>query len=111
VEVDSPGASAAVVETRVTQVLEDALSGIEGVDTIQSSSVNGRASVSMEFSLARDIEGAANDVRGAVSRVADRLPDEADQIIQLRLEPAKAIAGEFEGGQVSLEVKPPDLGR
>jgi len=78
VQVDYPGASAAVVETRVTQVLEDALSGIEGVETIQSSSVNGRASVSMEFSLARDIEGAANDVRGAVSRVVDRLPDEAD---------------------------------
>ena len=52
VQVDYPGASAAVVETRVTQVLEDALSGIEGVETIQSSSVNGRASVSMEFSRA-----------------------------------------------------------
>lgn len=78
VEVDYPGASAAVVETRVTQVLEDALSGIEGVENIQSSSVNGRASVSMEFTLSRDIEGAANDVRGAVSRVQNRLPEEAD---------------------------------
>ena len=78
VDVDYPGASAAVVETRVTQVLEDALSGIEGVETIQSSSVNGRASVSMEFTLSRDIEGAANDVRGAVSRVQNRLPEEAD---------------------------------
>ena len=78
VDVDYPGASAAVVETRVTQVLEDALSGIEGVETIQSSSVNGRASVSMEFTLSRDIEGAANDVRGAVSRVQNRLPEESD---------------------------------
>ncbi|MUV12628.1 efflux RND transporter permease subunit [Noviluteimonas gilva] len=78
VEVNYTGASAQVVETRVTQVLEDALSGIEGVETIQSSSVNGRSSVTIEFTLSRDIEGAANDVRGAVSRVSNRLPEEAD---------------------------------
>jgi multidrug efflux pump len=78
VDVTYPGASAGVVETRVTQVLEDALSGIEGVETIQSQSRNGRSSITLEFSLNRDIEGAANDVRDAVSRVADRLPDETD---------------------------------
>lgn len=78
VDVNYPGASAAVVETRVTQVLEDALSGIEGVEMIQSRSVNGRASVDMEFTLERDIEAAANDVRDAISGIADRLPDEAD---------------------------------
>ena len=78
VEVNYPGASAAVVETRITQVLEDALAGIEGIDTVQSSSRNGSADVSMEFKLSRDIEAAANDVRDAVSRVQDRLPEEAD---------------------------------
>ena len=78
VSVSYPGASAAVVETRVTQVLEDAVSGIEGVDTIASQSRNGRASVTMEFSLKREVEAAANDVRDAISRVQDRLPDEAD---------------------------------
>src|SRR5688572_27347862 len=78
VEVTYPGASAGVVETRVTQVLEDALSGIEGVENIQSNSVNGRSSLSLEFTLSRDIEAAANDVRGAVSRVSNRLPEEAD---------------------------------
>ena len=78
VSVDYPGASAAVIETRVTQVLEDALSGIEGVNTIESRSQQGRASVSIEFTLARDIEAAANDVRGAISRVINRLPDEAE---------------------------------
>src|SRR5690606_16549765 len=67
VDVTYPGASAAVVETRITQILEDALAGIEGVDIIDSRSQNGRASVSMEFSLTRDIEAAANDVRDAVS--------------------------------------------
>ncbi|MGJ4803988.1 efflux RND transporter permease subunit [Luteimonas sp. SDU82] len=78
VEVNYPGASAAVVETRVTQILEDALSGIEGINTIQSSSRNGRADVTIEFNLTRDIEAAANDVRDRISRVMDRMPDEAD---------------------------------
>jgi multidrug efflux pump len=78
VDVTYPGASAGVVETRVTQILEDALAGIEGIETLQSRSVNGRASVTIEFTLERDIEAAANDVRDAVSRVAGRLPVEAD---------------------------------
>jgi multidrug efflux pump len=78
VDVNYPGASAAVVETRITQVLEDALSGIEGIETLQSRSVNGRSSVTLEFTLNRDIEAAANDVRDAISDVADRMPDEAD---------------------------------
>jgi multidrug efflux pump len=78
VDVNYPGASAAVVETRITQVLEDSLSGIEGVETIDSRSRNGEGSISIEFSLSRDIEAAANDVRDAVSRVLDRLPQEAD---------------------------------
>ena len=78
VDVTYPGASAGVVETRVTQVLEDALAGIEGIETLQSRSVNGRASVTIEFTLERDIEAAANDVRDAISRVADRLPEEAN---------------------------------
>ena len=78
VDVNYPGASAAVVETRITQVLEDALSGIEGIETIQSNSRNGRAGVTLEFTLERDIEAAANDVRDAISGIADRLPQEAD---------------------------------
>lgn len=78
VDVSYPGASAAVVETRVTQILEDAVSGIEGIETIESRSVNGRASVTIEFGLSRDIEAAANDIRDAVSRVSDRIPVEAD---------------------------------
>ena len=46
VSVEYPGASAAVVETRITQVLEDALAGIEGVETIESASSNGEGSAS-----------------------------------------------------------------
>ncbi|MEB1528324.1 efflux RND transporter permease subunit [Xanthomonas sp. WHRI 7945] len=78
VEVRYPGASAAVVESRITQVLEDALAGIEGIETIEARSSNGVADISIEFRVSRDIEAAANDVRDAVSRVLDRMPDEAD---------------------------------
>ncbi|HAL24006.1 MAG TPA: multidrug transporter AcrB, partial [Stenotrophomonas sp.] len=77
VSVDYTGASAAVIESRITQVLEDALAGIEGIDTINARSTNGRSQVSIEFTSNRDIEAAANDVRDAVSRVADRMPEEA----------------------------------
>ncbi|HEU0152540.1 MAG TPA: efflux RND transporter permease subunit [Arenimonas sp.] len=78
VEVAYPGASAAVVETRITQILEDAVAGIEGIETVESRSRNGSGQVTLEFSLSRDIEAAANDVRDAISRIGDRLPDEAD---------------------------------
>ena len=78
VDVSYPGASAAVVETRITQILEDALAGIEGIRTIESRSRNGRSDVTIEFNLNRDIEAAANDVRDAISRVMDRMPIEAD---------------------------------
>ena len=72
------GASAAVMETRVTKVLEDAVSGIEGVDTLRSESENGNSHINIEFTLGRDIESAANDVRDAVSRNLSKLPDDAD---------------------------------
>ena len=78
VDVNYPGASAAVVETRVTQIIEDSLSGLEGVQTLESRSANGSSDITIEFNLTRDIEAAANDVRDAVSRVFDRLPEEAD---------------------------------
>ncbi|HQX23933.1 MAG TPA: efflux RND transporter permease subunit [Pseudomonadota bacterium] len=72
------GASAAIVESRITQPIEDTIAGIEGIETINSSSQNGRSQISIEFGVDRDIEGAANDVRDAVSRVIGNLPVEAD---------------------------------
>ncbi|HWS25359.1 MAG TPA: efflux RND transporter permease subunit, partial [Xanthomonadales bacterium] len=72
------GAAAAVVETRITQLIEDAVSGIEGIETIQSSSDNGRSGVTVQFVLGRDLEAATNDVRDAVSRVSANLPQEID---------------------------------
>ena len=63
VEVVYTGASAAVVETRVTQILEDAVSGIEGIESVDSRSRNGASNVTIEFGLGRDIEsvGEAGD--------------------------------------------------
>jgi len=72
------GAAATVVETRITQIIEDAVSGIEGIETIQSASDNGRSSVTVQFTLGRDLEAATNDVRDAVARVSAQLPLEID---------------------------------
>jgi multidrug efflux pump len=78
VQTSYPGAAANVVETRITQIVEEAVAGIEGIDTVTSSSRDGSSSVNITFRLTRDIEAAANDVRNAVSRVLDDLPDDAD---------------------------------
>jgi multidrug efflux pump len=72
------GASANIVETRITQLLEDRISGIEGIKNITSTSQNGRSSISIEFNLSRDIDAASNDVRERVSRALNNLPDQAD---------------------------------
>ena len=72
------GASAAVVETQITQIIEDQVAGIEGIKTITSASRDGRSNISIEFLLSRNIDDAANDVRDRVSRVLDNLPDQAD---------------------------------
>lgn len=72
------GASASIVESRITQLLEDRISGIEGIKNISSTSSNGRSSISIEFNLSRDIDAASNDVRERVSRALNNLPDQAD---------------------------------
>ncbi|BDM64786.1 multidrug transporter [Shewanella sp. NFH-SH190041] len=71
------GASAAVVESRITQLVEDRVSGVEGIRHISSSSRDGRSTVTLEFDISRDIESATNDVRDRVSRLLDNLPEEA----------------------------------
>jgi multidrug efflux pump len=68
------GASASVIETRITQLLEGELSGIEGVKSIVSTSRDERSQVRVEFDLTRNLDEAANDVRDRVSRVSRRLP-------------------------------------
>jgi multidrug efflux pump len=73
-----PGASAAVVETRITEVIEQRIAGVEGIDFITSSSEDGRSSIDVSFRTGRDVDAAANDIRDRVSAVLDDLPLEAD---------------------------------
>ena len=72
------GASAEVVERRITQVIEDQISGIAGVQKLTSSSQDERSNIVVEFGLDRDPDGAANDVRERVARVQKQLPDGAN---------------------------------
>ncbi|MYJ73952.1 MAG: efflux RND transporter permease subunit [Gammaproteobacteria bacterium] len=71
-----PGASSDVVESRVTTVIEDQISGIEGMVAMRSSSTDGGSRINLEFDLDRDIDAAANDVRDRVSRVVRWLPED-----------------------------------
>jgi hypothetical protein len=72
------GASAEVIETRVTQIIEDQVAGLEGIVKLTSTSRDERSTVVIEFSLNRNVDEAANDVRDRVGRVAAQLPPEAD---------------------------------
>jgi multidrug efflux pump len=72
------GASAEVIEERITEVIERQVAGLEGIDQINSASRDGSSRISISFKLNRDLDAAANDVRDAVSRVTANLPDQAD---------------------------------
>ncbi len=78
ISTDYIGAAAEVVDTQITQVIEGAISGVEGIRSIESSTEQGESRTSIEFNTSRDVDIAANDVRDAVSRVINQLPDEAD---------------------------------
>ncbi len=78
VDTTYPGASAAVVETRITQLIEDRISGVSGIKFISSISEDGRSRITVEFDIGRDVDAAANDIRDRVAGVLDNLPDEAD---------------------------------
>ncbi|MGD9867202.1 MAG: efflux RND transporter permease subunit [Hyphomicrobiales bacterium] len=80
------GASAEIIETQVTQVLEDSLSGIEGIDFITSINRAEQAQITIRFKLDRDPDAAAADVRDRVGRVRDKLPDEIDEPVIQKVE-------------------------
>ncbi|PKB19037.1 multidrug efflux pump [Novosphingobium kunmingense] len=77
IETSYTGASASVIESRITQLLESRLSGIDGVETITSSSSDGSSRISVEFTPGSDIDAAANDIRDRISSAAENLPAEA----------------------------------
>src|ERR671934_262066 len=80
------GASAEVVESQVTKVLEDSLSGIEGVEVMTSQSRSERSLINVQFTLKRDPDSAAADVRDKVSRARARLPDAIDEPVIAKVE-------------------------
>ena len=86
VETAYKGASAEVIESTITKVLEDSLSGIEGVDVMTSQSRAERSQINVKFKLTRDPDSAAADVRDKVARVRGRLPTAADDSIIAKVE-------------------------
>ena len=76
VQTNYPGASAEIIESQVTQVLEGSLAGIEGIDTIESTSRAEQSRITVRFRSTVNIDAATSDVRDRVSRVRRQLPDE-----------------------------------
>src|SRR5919112_974516 len=73
------GASNEVIESRVTELIEGSIAGLESIRQISSTSQNERSSVVIEFLVGRDPDAAAADVRDRVGRIISRLPDGIDQ--------------------------------
>ena len=86
INTDYRGASAEVVESQVTKILEDSLSGIEGVDLMTSQSRPERSLINVRFRLTRSPDSAAADVRDKVSRVRARLPVEVSEPVIAKVE-------------------------
>jgi multidrug efflux pump len=76
VSTELPGANPQVVESAVTDILEEELSTVEGLRTLTSSSAEGFSNITLEFNLERGVEAAAQDVRDKVARVRGRLPED-----------------------------------
>ncbi len=72
------GANAEIIETQITEPLEKAINGVEGIRTVSSSSNQGSSIITVEFDLSADLETAANDVRDKVSQAVRQLPQDID---------------------------------
>jgi len=86
VSVTYRGASAEVVESQVTKPLEDSLAGIEGVEVMTSQSRSESSRINVRFTLKRDPDSAAADVRDKVARARGKLPDTIDEPIIAKVE-------------------------
>ncbi len=73
-----PGANSEVIETQITEPLEESLNGIDGIKSLTSQSREGSSQITIEFSLERNLEDASNDVRDRVSRSLSNLPKDVD---------------------------------
>ncbi len=86
VETKYRGASAEIIESRVTKVLEDSLAGIEGVDVLTSISRAENSQITVRFRLERNPDAAASDVRDRVARVRGRLPEDVEEPVIAKVE-------------------------
>jgi multidrug efflux pump len=75
------GANAEVIESQITEPLEESINGISGIRTLTSVSREGRSTITVEFNLSVDLEAAANDVRDRVSRAQYALPPDVQNPI------------------------------
>ncbi|MEQ8477655.1 efflux RND transporter permease subunit [Fulvivirga sp.] len=73
-----PGANAEIIETQITEPLEESINGIAGIKSLTSTSRDGRSTIRVEFSIDSDLEAAANDVRDKTSRAVRNLPADAE---------------------------------
>ena len=72
------GANAEIIESQITEVIEEAVNGIAGIRSLSSTSADGRSTITVEFEIGTNLEAAANDVRDKVSGVQRQLPQDAD---------------------------------
>jgi multidrug efflux pump len=86
VETRYRGASAEIIESRVTKILEDSLAGIEGVDVLTSISRAENSQITVKFRLERNPDAAASDVRDRVARVRGKLPEDIDEPVIAKVE-------------------------
>ncbi len=86
VETTYKGASAQIIESQVTQTLEDSLAGIEGIDVMSSISRAEKSQITLRFRLDRNVDVAASDVRDRVGRVRAVLPTEIDEPVIAKVE-------------------------
>ncbi len=78
VRTDYTGANAQIIESQITEPLEEQINRVDGIKTLSSISSTGRSTIRVEFELGMDLDNAANDVRDQVSQAVRNLPPDAD---------------------------------
>ena len=78
VRADYPGANAQIMESQITEPLEEAINRVDGIKRLSSISSTGRSTITVEFELGRNLDNAANDVRDRVAQAVRNLPPDAD---------------------------------
>jgi len=86
VTINNPGAAPAEIETEITKKIEDQINTVSGIDSLNSTSSEGRSQVTVEFVLSKDVDVAAQDVRDKISLILNDLPETAEEPIIQKLD-------------------------